>query len=70
MLIERLPVHEDIVEKLEGRIARLLEHQQQLQAENVRLRRAQKGYLEERRRCRRELDAVLDKVDKLSRGGA
>jgi len=63
-------VHEDIVTKLEGKIELLLERQQRLLAENERLRRAQKGYLEERRRCRRELDAVLDKVERLSRGGA
>jgi len=62
-------VHEDIISKLESRIALLLEYQQKLAAENARLRRAQKGYMEDRRRCRRELDAVLDKVDRLSRGG-
>lgn len=63
-------MHEDIVAKLESRIRQLLEYQQKLVDENSRLRRAQKGYLEDRRRCRRELDAVLDKVERLSRGGA
>jgi len=58
------------VAKLESRIMQLLEYQQQLVAENARLRRAQKCYLEDRRRCRRELDAVLDKVERLSGGGA
>ncbi len=62
-------MHEDIVAKLEGRIAQLLDYQQKLVAENARLRRAQKNYLEDRRRCRHELDAVLDKVERLSRGG-
>ncbi len=61
---------EDIVTKLEGRIAELIDCLSQLTVENARLRRAQKGYLDERKRCRQELDAVLDKLDRLTRGAS
>gem|GEM_PF-5347554 len=59
---------EDVVTRLEERIAELIDCKQRLAVENARLLRAQKAYEADRKRCRRQLDAVLDKVDRLARG--
>lgn len=56
---------EDVVSRLEKRIDELLAYQGRLTAENEKLRKAQKNLLNERRRCRRELDSILSKLDHL-----
>lgn len=56
---------EDVVSRLEKRIDELLAYQGRLTAENEKLRKVQKNLLNERRRCRRELDSILSKLDHL-----
>ncbi len=55
----------DIVSRLENRIDELLGFQAQLLAENGRLKRAKNNLQTERKRCRRELDTILSKLDHL-----
>ena len=55
----------DIVSRLENRIDELLGLQARLTAENERLKQAKKNLQNERKRCRRELDSILSKLDHL-----
>lgn len=55
----------DIVSRLENRIDELLAFQTRLRAENEQLKRARKNLLNERKRCRRELDDILSKLEHL-----
>ncbi len=55
----------DIVSRLENRIDELLGFQAQLLTENGRLKRAKNNLQTERKRCRRELDTILSKLDHL-----
>ena len=55
----------DIVSRLENRIDELLGFQTRLIAENERLKRAKNNLQIERKRCRRELDTILSKLDHL-----
>ena len=57
----------DIVSRLENRIDELLGFQAQLLAENGRLKRAKNNLQTERKRCRRELDTILSKLDHLGK---
>lgn len=53
----------DIVSRLENRIDELLGFQARLVAENERLKQTKKNLQNERKRCRRELDSILSKLD-------
>lgn len=55
----------DIVSRLENRIDELLGFQSKLVAENERLKQAKKNLQNDRKRCRRELDDILSKLDHL-----
>lgn len=55
----------DIVSRLENRIDELLSYQSRLIAENERLKLAKKNLQNDRKRCRRELDDILSKLDHL-----
>ena len=55
----------DIVSRLENRIDELLGFQARLVAENERLKQTKKSLQNERKRCRRELDSILSKLDHL-----
>ena len=55
----------DIVSRLENRIDELLGFQSRIIAENERLKQAKKNLQSERKRCRRELDNILSKLDHL-----
>ena len=55
----------DIVSRLENRIDELLGFQSKLVAENERLKQAKKKLQNDRKRCRRELDDILSKLDHL-----
>lgn len=55
----------DIVSRLEDRIGDLLAFQVRLSAENEQLKRAKKALQNDRKRCQRELDAILSKLDHL-----
>lgn len=55
----------NIVSRLENRIDELLGFQARLVAENERLKQAKKNLQNERKRCRRELDGILSKLDHL-----
>ena len=55
----------DIVSRLENRIDELLGFQSRIIAENERLKQAKKNLQNERKRCRRELDNILSKLDHL-----
>lgn len=55
----------DIVSRLEKKIDELLARQDRLLKENEQLSRAQDYCLDERVRCRKELDSILSKLDQL-----
>lgn len=55
----------DIVSRLEKKIDELLARQDRLIKENKRLTAAHEAYLDERKRCRKELDSILAKLDQL-----
>ena len=55
----------DIVSRLENRIDDLLGLQARLISENERLKQTKKNLQNERKRCRRELDNILSKLDHL-----
>ena len=55
----------DIVSRLEKRIDELINFQARLSAENEQLKRTRKHLLSERKRCRRELDNILSKLEHL-----
>lgn len=55
----------DIVSRLEKRIDELLKFQQRLSRENEQLKKSKRALQSERKRCRRELDTILSKLDHL-----
>ena len=55
----------DIVSRLEKRIVELIGFQARLRAENERLRQTKKALQGDRKRCQRELDCILSKLDHL-----
>lgn len=55
----------DIVSRLEKRINDLILFQVRLSAENERLKRSNKALQLDRKRCQRELDVILSKLDHL-----
>ncbi len=56
---------DDIVTRLEKKIDELLSRQHRLARENARLSAAHEAFLDERKRCRRELDSILAKLDRI-----
>jgi len=58
-------VADDIVSRLEKRIDELIVFQARLSAENERLKQAKKALQNDRKRCQRELDSILSKLDHL-----
>lgn len=55
----------DIVSRLEKRINDLILFQVRLTAENERLKRTSKALQLDRKRCQRDLDIILSKLDHL-----
>jgi FtsZ-binding cell division protein ZapB len=55
----------DIVSHLEKRIDELISFQGRLSAENERLKQTKKALQNDRKRCQRELDNILSKLDHL-----
>ena len=55
----------DIVSRLEKKIDELLARQALLVKENEKLSRAHDAYVNDRKRCRKELDSILSKLDQL-----
>ena len=55
----------DIVSQLEKKIDELLARQNRLVKENRSLASAQETHVSERKRCRKELDSILSKLDQL-----
>ena len=55
----------DLVSRLEKKIDELLARQERLVRENEKLSRAQQAYANDRKRCRKELDTILSKLDQL-----
>ena len=55
----------DLVTRLEKKIDELLARQDRLVRENEKLVKAQKAYVDDRKRCRKELDSILSKLDQL-----
>lgn len=55
----------DIVSRLEQKIDELISFQGKLGAENERLKRTNKSLVKDRKRCQRELDNILSKLDHL-----
>ena len=55
----------DLVTRLEKKIDELLARQDRLVKENEKLNRAQSAFVIERKRCRKELDSILSKLDQL-----
>jgi len=58
-------VSNDLVSRLEKKIDELLARQDRLVRENEKLVKAQKAYVDDRKRCRKELDSILAKMDRL-----
>ncbi len=56
---------DNIVTRLEKKIDELLARQDRLVKENEKLISAQQAYIDERKRCRKELDSILAKLDQL-----
>ena len=56
---------DNIVSRLEKNIDELLARQDRLVKENEKLTIAQQAYINERKRCRQELDSILAKLDQL-----
>ena len=55
----------DLVSRLEKKNDELLARQERLVRENEKLSRAQQAYANDRKRCRKELDTILSKLDQL-----
>ena len=55
----------DLVTRLEKKIDELLARQDRLVKENEKLSKAQISFVSERKRCRKELDTILSKLDQL-----
>ena len=55
----------ELVSRLEKKIDELLARQDRLVKENEKLTRAQQAYAGDRKRCRKELDSILSKLDQL-----
>ena len=55
----------DLVSRLEKKIDELLARHDRLVKENDKLSRAQQAFIVERKRCRKELDVILSKLDQL-----
>ncbi len=55
----------DLVTRLEKKIDELLARQDRLVKENKKLSEAQRSFVSERKRCRKELDSILSKLDQL-----
>jgi outer membrane murein-binding lipoprotein Lpp len=58
-------VSNDLVSRLEKKIDELLARQDRLARENKKLVKAQQAYANDRKRCRKELDSILAKLDQL-----
>ena len=55
----------DLVSRLEKKIDELLARQHRLVRENEKLVKSQQAFVDDRKRCRKELDSILSKLDQL-----